>query len=56
MTRHANPWRRFMLLRPFPRCIGVLLKRAGGLAHKRKELESGEIQTYNAGVVSGVPI
>ncbi|WP_124456927.1 MULTISPECIES: hypothetical protein [unclassified Burkholderia] len=56
MTRHANPRRRIMLPRPFLRRIGGHREWANAPAGKRKEMESGEIKTYNAGVVSGVPI
>ncbi|WP_175222292.1 MULTISPECIES: hypothetical protein [Burkholderia] len=56
MTRHASLRRGVTLLRPFSRCIGRPGERAGAPASMRKEMEHVEIQTYNAGVVSEVPI
>ncbi|WP_368040807.1 DUF805 domain-containing protein [Burkholderia lata] len=47
-------WRGVTLLQPFPCCIGAPRERVGAPPGMRKEMEPGEIQTYNAGVVSGV--
>ncbi|WP_174432404.1 MULTISPECIES: hypothetical protein [Burkholderia] len=56
MTPHASPVGRNALLQPFLRDIGVRCGRMHVLPDLRKEMESADIQTYNAGVVSGVPI